>query len=265
MNYPSHPAAQLFPMMTKEEISLLAADIKKNGLIDPIVLYEDQILDGRNRQAACEIAKIEPKFIDANGHAASPVSYVLSRNLHRRHLTISQRGAIAAEAVPLFEIEARKRMNSGTLAPIGATLGKSAEIAAEKLDVSPRTVERALYIKKHHPEVFEQVKRGEITVNEATGEQDRQRLRRKTEAEARPKTERQKISALSCKERMVSALSTVTGICRGFDDFNVEMAISVCTKEEQDLWSNRARELANKIRKFAVRIEGANNADSSQD
>jgi len=48
-----HEIANLFPMMQPDELADLVADIKVNGLIEPIILYEDQILDGRNRWLAC--------------------------------------------------------------------------------------------------------------------------------------------------------------------------------------------------------------------
>jgi hypothetical protein len=37
----------------------------------------------------------------------SPVLYILSKNLHRRQLTVSQRAAIAAETVPMMAVEAK--------------------------------------------------------------------------------------------------------------------------------------------------------------
>jgi ParB-like chromosome segregation protein Spo0J len=61
---PVHPIADLFPMMTDEELANLAADIKANGLIHPIVVDKDGVLlDGRNRDRACEIAGIEPSTV----------------------------------------------------------------------------------------------------------------------------------------------------------------------------------------------------------
>ena len=58
--WPAHPVAELFPMMTDEELSDLAADIQANGLIHPIVVDKAGVLiDGRNRLRACEIAGIE--------------------------------------------------------------------------------------------------------------------------------------------------------------------------------------------------------------
>jgi ParB-like chromosome segregation protein Spo0J len=64
MTRPVHPIADLFPMMTDEELADLAADIKANGLLHPIVVdKEGALIDGRNRARACEIAGVEPTII----------------------------------------------------------------------------------------------------------------------------------------------------------------------------------------------------------
>jgi len=101
--------------MDEAELRELAEDLEKNGLLEPIVLCDEQILDGRNRSLACPMAGIAPRF--ERPTIVSPVSYVLSKNLHRRHLTTSQRAAIAAEVVPLLREEARKRQEATRAKP----------------------------------------------------------------------------------------------------------------------------------------------------
>jgi hypothetical protein len=48
VTYSNHPASNLFPMMSEKELKELADDIRKNGLLEPIVRYNRMILDGRN-------------------------------------------------------------------------------------------------------------------------------------------------------------------------------------------------------------------------
>jgi N6-adenosine-specific RNA methylase IME4 len=107
----AHPAAELFPMMPEAEIRALAEDIRQNGQRHPITLFEEQILDGRNREAACKIAGATPKYTTLDT-CESPTRYVLSLNLHRRHLDSVQRAALATEVKEMLAAEAKERQRA---------------------------------------------------------------------------------------------------------------------------------------------------------
>lgn len=91
-----HPLCTLFPRLAGAAFDALVADIKANGLRSPIVLHDEMILDGGNRYRACEAAGVEPQFERFAG--GNPVSFVLSVNLHRRHMSAGQQAAIVASA-----------------------------------------------------------------------------------------------------------------------------------------------------------------------
>jgi len=94
--YAFHPLADLFPLIEGREFEDLVADIKANGLIEDIVLYDGMILDGRNRYRACIAADVPPMVHDATKWIEDPAAYVVSANIRRRHLTHGQkRGVIA--------------------------------------------------------------------------------------------------------------------------------------------------------------------------
>jgi hypothetical protein len=95
MQYEAHELANVFPLMDDAAFAELKQDIEAHGLIEPIVLFEGRILDGRNRYRACREAGAEPKFKDFDG--SDPVSYVVSLNLKRRHLNETQRAMVAAK------------------------------------------------------------------------------------------------------------------------------------------------------------------------
>lgn len=86
-----HSLASVMPDMLRDEYVALVADIKKHGLRQPIVLYEGQILDGIHRRRACIEAEVDPDYAEFEGTTEEAEAYVLSLNVHRRHLTLEQR------------------------------------------------------------------------------------------------------------------------------------------------------------------------------
>lgn len=99
VNMKIHPAADFFPMMSEDELTDLADDIKANGQHFPIILDKDgQLIDGRNRLAACKLAGVEPRFDQLNGH--DPLAYIAGVNLKRRNLTKGQQAMALAMIYP---------------------------------------------------------------------------------------------------------------------------------------------------------------------
>ena len=84
-----HPLAELFPLMVGSDYVELKADITAKGLRQPIILLDGMILDGRNRYHAYVETGVQPNFRDYQGD--DPAGFVASANLHRRHLSTSQR------------------------------------------------------------------------------------------------------------------------------------------------------------------------------
>ena len=139
---PVHPAADLFPLMSESELRELGEDIKANGLQSPIAVYRGKLLDGRNRLDAIELmgGKLE-SIDDLNGNVlimdgmhGDPYDFVVSANLHRRHLTGEQkRELIAKELKAKPEQSNRKiakqvRADDKTVAKVRRELESTAQI-----------------------------------------------------------------------------------------------------------------------------------------
>jgi len=149
-NYIVHPAADAFPMMDEAALQALADDIKANGLRIPIQVIGKTIVDGRNRLAACAIAGVEPTFAKVKDAPEDIIDFVTSMNIARRHLTTSQRAAIAADLANISRDGSTDSTDRVTL-----------EEAAKRMKVSRKTVSRAKKVKKTDPEKHAKAKRGE--------------------------------------------------------------------------------------------------------
>ena len=172
-----HPLANLFPMMPEDEIARLADDICTFGQKEPILLHEGLVLDGRNRLAACRFADIEPVFAEFAGD--DPLNHVLSLNLHRRHLTESQRALVAAALV-----DWERGLNQHTAGPANLQTRE----AARKLSISERAVAAARRIHEHGTaELLDAIRDGRVSVHagEAISDLQGEEQRRVLELEER--------------------------------------------------------------------------------
>lgn len=163
-----HPAAEIFPMMTGADFDALVADIKANGQREPIVIHDGLILDGRNRYRACRQLGIETETLDWSQRGA-PEAFVVSMNLHRRHLNESQRALIAARLSPLKKGDVRSQCLDSTSDSGGQQIYRpllSADKSAALLNVSPKSVQYAKKVlHEATPEEIAAVERGETTVS----------------------------------------------------------------------------------------------------
>ena len=159
IEYGIHPICDAFPRMPGEEFVALKKDIRENGLIEPIWLYEGKVLDGRHRYFACNETGTEPRFRQYQGD--NPIGFVASLNVNRRHLSESQRAMAAAN---LANLSNGQKASSANLRTSAVTQPKAAEL----LQVSERSVQTAAKVKRTAPaEVVEAVKNGNISLNMA--------------------------------------------------------------------------------------------------
>ena len=173
-----HALCEVFPEITGAEFDALVADIKANGQRETIKLYEGQVIDGRNRYRACLAAGIEPKFegISIDGDIAS---YVLSLNLHRRHMTAAQAAAVVAAITDWSKANTRGgRRSTDEIPEIPLT---TVADRAKASGTSERTQRTADTIAKQAPELLTEVAKGTLSLAGAVAKIN----------EGKPKSERQ--------------------------------------------------------------------------
>lgn len=163
MTYELHPLSTLFPRMQGADFEALCNDIQMNGLREPIVLHDGMILDGGNRYRACEQVGVKPTFKTFDG--SSIVAFVLSVNLHRRHMTPGQQAAIVASAQDWAKAQAVGNptfRQSGNATGLATVADRAAQSGA-----SDKTQRMADKVAKASPDLAKKVAHGEVTLPKA--------------------------------------------------------------------------------------------------
>lgn len=178
-----HDVANIFSLMSGEEFEALKADIAQHGLRESIWLHPDgSIVDGRNRHRACIETNTTPTFRTWDGNG-SLVAFVVSMNLHRRHLTSSQRAMAAQDILPMLEAEAKQRQansndyrrdngNTDVSVPqnFAEPIGEARDHAAALFGTNRQYVSDAKRIAQASPELAEKVRAGDVSIAQAKRE-----------------------------------------------------------------------------------------------
>lgn len=156
-----HPLAELFPPMSDVEFQALKKDIAENGQEDRVTFWNSMLVDGRHRWRACNELGIECDAFDLECDEGELYQYVLSKNLHRRHLTESQRAMIAGKLAKLkVGGDRRSEDFKGQICP------PTIEQAASMLNVGTTTVKQAKQVlDAGSPEIIQAVERDQLPVS----------------------------------------------------------------------------------------------------
>jgi hypothetical protein len=160
-----HPLCTYFPRMSDAEFISLKENIQTNGQIHPISTLDGMILDGGNRyRALCELG-IAPVIIEYTG--SNPTQFILSSNLHRRHLTQGQSAAIVSASQSWVNAQAQD--NNARLQDVAQL--DSATSRAKQSGVGHRTQQLADKLVKEAPaELVKEVIDGKKSLNKAIKE-----------------------------------------------------------------------------------------------
>jgi len=140
----------------------------------PVIVYENEILDGWNRYRACKELNIDPVIKEFYGDDEAALDFVLKSN-ERRDLTKDERAVMALAYLPLIETEAEKRKLSNlkqnnTEVPKSAPRGKSRDVVSKQFNVGHTKIQEAKTLQKDRPDLFEKVKEGDLSIEQAKKE-----------------------------------------------------------------------------------------------
>ena len=113
--YLFHEISSYLPLLEGEEFDALVEDIKQFGQIEPAVLFEGKIIDGRNRYRACKQLGIELIVREWNPSeftGMTPLQFVISENIMRRHLNTAQKSEIGLLLLEEEKKLAKERMRA---------------------------------------------------------------------------------------------------------------------------------------------------------
>lgn len=168
MKFELHPLCALFPRMTGNEFEALKSDIATNGLRQPIITHNGMILDGGNRYEACLAAGVKPTMLEYKGE--NLVTYVMSANFHRRHLSHGQQAAIVASATDWANAQTHggdRKVDQETLASLATVKSRAALSGA-----GTTAQKQADKLAREKPELAKQVAKGEKSLYQAVKEND---------------------------------------------------------------------------------------------
>lgn len=143
--------------MPDGEFDGLVEDIKKHGQKEAVIVLDGAVLDGWHRYLACQKAGV--KCVTVKHDGADPVAFVLSRNLHRRHLTASQRAAAIVAATNW-----REPGRPGNNPEPGSGFSTEAEMA-KAAEVTDRTIRQAKVA--HEAGLGDAVRDGKVSAKRA--------------------------------------------------------------------------------------------------
>jgi len=137
------------PPLDPDTYGRLRENMKLNGFINafPIIVWqgENTIVDGHHRYKACQELGIEPVVVEMPFESEEDaILFALEHQDSRRNLTETQKAEIAVKCGLLREQSAAKRREASKMMPDRHQnkKGRAAEIVAEEMKISPRTINR---------------------------------------------------------------------------------------------------------------------------
>ena len=184
----------LIPPLTDDEYMRLEKSILSEGVREPIITWNDTIIDGHNRWNICQKHGIECPHVERAFESRDAAKiWIYGNQLGRRNLEPGQKAALVIErneakvreAARLRQSQAGKESGRGMHGnnSLGSTepklstdasnqdpepeKGRTAEILAKQAGVGEATIKRVLKVKRENPELYDKVRSGEVSTHTA--------------------------------------------------------------------------------------------------
>lgn len=186
-----HPYCLWFPPLDATDFESLSDSIESQGLLEPIILLNRQVFDGRHRLKACLEREVAPRFqnFETLTPQIDPIDWVLAKNQYRRHLAPDQfLGIVTKVNAERLRLEGLRKKHEGQRSggPTGGrghkktlTLNSESRFERDSCDRNARSTagrlakdagvsrdkaEKALRVMRKAPELLDQIVAGKISV-----------------------------------------------------------------------------------------------------
>ena len=165
--------SELLPPLSDEQLSLLEADILKNGCYTPVIVNEDMVIvDGHNRASICDKHGVPYRMaVFSFEDDLEAKQWALDIQKSRRNLEKWELGKIALKLKP--EIEARAKANMGQRTDLSVNSPKGSDTVdtrkelAKAVGIGEQAMGRVMQIDENAPvSVKEALDNKEITINQ---------------------------------------------------------------------------------------------------
>jgi hypothetical protein len=277
---PFHPVSEIFPLMTGAAFDELVHDIQINGLRESLWRHEGQIIDGRNRYNACLKAGVSPTYREWDGEG-DLTKFVVSLNLHRRHLNESQRAMVASKLASLPPgvrgDRQGKHANSTSTNSLRMTTGQASEL----LNVGTTTIAEAKRVRASGaPEIIKAVEDGEISTHSAQriiqlpkdeqpaalAEKKKPKHERVTPPSngnggSKKETFTKRHAGRKAPEAVRGAIGTLVGLATGLDSFTAKDAAP--TPDEAKQWERDLLAVISAVNRFRRQLKELSDGEAT--
>ena len=156
----------LIPPLTDEEYACLEDSIRREGCRDALVLWGDTLIDGHNRYEICTRHGVPFDTVQMDFQTRNDaLVWIIKNQFGRRNLPPYERARLALRLKPVIAEKAKARQTLGLKSDEG---GRTDVAIAKAAGVGHDTIAKVEKIEaKAAPEVKEQLRSGEISINQA--------------------------------------------------------------------------------------------------